>query len=97
MQESTGGVLDIFGYIELIEECLKVADTNESCCIDGISKANVALQQIKEDPDIQCIVLMKRAELLYTAVRVCVCVYVCARVCICLCICVPRAHLLALE
>ncbi len=67
--------MDIFGYIDLIQDCLSKAETSELLCLDGISKADIALRQTKEDPDIQCIVLMKRAELLYIAVRMlCVCV-----------------------
>ena len=61
--------MDIFGYIELIQDCLEQAEENESVCLKGILKADIALRQIKEDADIQCIVLMKRAELLYIAVR----------------------------
>ncbi len=78
IQDEEDGVMDIFGYIDLIQDCLLKAETSESLCLDGISKADIALRQTKEDPDIQCIVLMKRAELLYIAVRmlcVCVCVW----------------------
>ena len=72
--------MDIFGYIDLIQDCLSKAETSDSLCLDGISKADIALRQTKEDPDIQCIVLMKRAELLYIAVRMlCVCTCVCVR------------------
>jgi len=60
--------MDIFGYIELIEECCTKAETDESACLDGIKKADRVLGQTTEDPDIQCIVLIKRAELLYIAV-----------------------------
>ena len=76
VQDEEDGVMDIFGYIDLIQDCLSKAETSESLCLDGISKADIALRQTKEDPDIQCIVLMKRAELLYIAVRM-LCVFVC--------------------
>ncbi len=61
-------VIDIFGYIELIEDCLSKAESSEAQCLLGIAKADIALDQTREDPDIQCIVLMKRAQLLYIAV-----------------------------
>lgn len=52
----------------MIQDCHEQAETNEGACLKGILKADIVLRQIKEDTDIQCIVLMERAELLYIAV-----------------------------
>ncbi len=74
----------------MIEDCLSRAEISETQCLDGVSKADIALDQTQGDPDIECIVLMKRAQLLYIAVCVCSCACVCGgvwvRVGVCVCV-----------
>ena len=38
-------------------------------CLNGIAKADIALRESKGDSDIQCVALIKRAELIFIAVK----------------------------
>ena len=55
-------------YLEDVSNCITRAETNPRACIDGIVKAGAVLKESRGDPDIQCVAMVKRAELLYIAV-----------------------------
>lgn len=59
------------GCVEMVSSCLERAEHSPRACLEGITKAEVALMETKEDSDIQSVVLVKRAELLFIAVSVC--------------------------
>lgn len=61
-------LVDVFSYLDLIEDCLDRAETSQTACLKGILKADITLTNIGGDADIGFIVLVKRAELLYIAV-----------------------------
>ena len=67
-------LLDIFSYLDKIQECLDLASVSPSSCLDGIAKADEALRQSQGDSGIQCTILMKRAQLLFIAVCAFLCV-----------------------
>ena len=59
---------DIFSYVELVQDCLERADSNQKACLEGIIKSDLALRHSQSDADIHFIVLVRRAELLLIAV-----------------------------
>ena len=69
-------LVDVFSYVELVQDCLDRAESSQKACLEGILKADLALRQSQSDADIHFIVLVRRAELLLIAVsctpRLCV-------------------------
>ena len=57
--------------LDEVESCLERAGRSFKACLEGITKADLALRETKGDSDIQCVVLVKRTELLYIAVSIC--------------------------
>ena len=51
-----------------INACIKEAERSRKACLDGILKVTVALEETVSDPDIQCVALVRKAELLFIAV-----------------------------
>ena len=60
--------MDVFSYVELVQDCLERAEESQRSCLDGILKADLALRHSQSDADIHSIVLVRRAELLLIAV-----------------------------
>lgn len=54
--------------LDQVESCLDRAERSSRACLEGITKADMVLRETREDPDIQCVVLVKRTELLFIAV-----------------------------
>lgn len=52
----------------MVEKCLKKAERSGKACLEGILKADEALRESVGDTDIQCVVLVKRTELIFIAV-----------------------------
>ena len=61
-------LVDVFSYLDLVEDCLDRAESSQTACLEGILKADITLTHSRGDADIGFIVLVKRAELLYIAV-----------------------------
>ena len=61
-------LVDVFSYVELVQDCLERAEINQKACLEGIIKSDLALRQSQSDADIHFIVLVRRAELLLIAV-----------------------------
>ena len=61
-------LVDVFSYVELVQDCLERAELSQKACLEGIIKADLALRQSQSDADIHFIVLVRRAELLLIAV-----------------------------
>ncbi len=70
-------------YLDKVGNCLERARDSPKACLEGIAKASSALRGSKGDSDLQCVALIKRAELLYIAVSECGCLGVCRYVCMC--------------
>ena len=60
----------MFGFLDEVQECLDCASFSPASCLEGIVKADEALQHSQGDSGIQCTILMKRAQLLFTAVSI---------------------------
>ena len=69
-------LVDVFSYVEMVQDCLDRADSSQKACLEGIIKADLALRQSQSDADIHFIVLVRRAELLLIAVS-CVLIIIC--------------------
>lgn len=54
--------------LDELDNLLTVASISEADCIAGIRKADRALERCLKDGDVQCAILMKRAQLLKTVV-----------------------------
>lgn len=61
-------LVDVFSYVELVQDSLERAESSQKACLEGIIKADLALRQSQSDADIHFIVLVRRAELLLIAV-----------------------------
>ena len=59
----------MLGCLDELDNCVDVATVSETDCLVGIAKADRALMQSAGDVDLQCSILMKRAQLLKTVVR----------------------------
>ena len=60
--------IDVMSLVDEVEACLEKAEHSSRACLEGISKADLALKECRGDWDIQCVVLVKRTELLVIAV-----------------------------
>ena len=67
-------LVDVFSYVELVQDCLERAEINQKACLEGIIKSDLALRQSQSDADIHFIVLVRRAELLLICVRLWLCI-----------------------
>lgn len=67
-QDEGQELVDVFSYLDLVEDCLDRAESSQTACLEGILKADITLTHSRGDADIGFIVLIKRAELLYIAV-----------------------------
>ena len=56
------------GCLDEVEGCLERAPHSSKACLEGITKADLALRESKGDSDIHCVVMVRRTELLYIAV-----------------------------
>lgn len=56
------------GCVDVVSSCLERAERSLKACLEGIATADMALAETKDDADIQCVVLVKRTELLFIAV-----------------------------
>lgn len=54
--------------LDEVDNCLDRAEHSSRACLEGITKADLVLGETREDSDIQCVVLVKRTELLFIAV-----------------------------
>ena len=63
------GLTDALSYLDEVQECLDTAGLSETSCIEGIKKADLAVKKCRGDVEVLCNILMKRAQLLFTAVR----------------------------
>lgn len=61
----------MMGCVDLVSSCLERAERSSKSCLEGITKADMVLMETKDDSDIQCVVLVKRTELLFIAVSPC--------------------------
>ena len=59
--------------LDELDNCVAVATVSETDCLAGIGKADRALGQSAKDVDVQCSLLMKRAQLLKIVVSVLFC------------------------
>lgn len=69
LQKEADPFIDVMSCLDEVDGCLARAEHNSKACLEGITKAGLALKETKGDSDIHCIVLVKRTELLYIAVR----------------------------
>ena len=60
--------MDVYSCLDEVASCLDRANHSLNPCLEGISKADMALKASKGDSDVQCVALVKRAELLLVAV-----------------------------
>ena len=60
----------MFGFLDEVQDCLDCASFSPASCLEGIVKADEALRHSQGDSGIQCTILMKRAQLLFTAVSI---------------------------
>lgn len=58
----------MIGCLDEVSQCLEGAEESSKACLEGIVKADLALKGSRGDSDIQCVVLVKRTELLFIAV-----------------------------
>lgn len=59
---------DVLACLDELDTLVSVASISETDCIVGIKKADHALEQCVADGDLQCAILMKRAQLLKSVV-----------------------------
>ncbi len=56
--------------LEEVSGHIAKAERSSTACMDGILKANIAVDDTVMDPDLQCVALVKKAELVFIAVSV---------------------------
>ncbi len=61
-------IIDVMSLVDEVEACLERAEHSSKACLEGIGKADLALKESRGDWDIQCVVLVRRTELLFIAV-----------------------------
>ena len=64
--------MDTLSCLDELDNYVAVAAVSETECLTGIGQADQALLQSAQDGDLQCSILMKRAQLLKIVVHMCV-------------------------
>ena len=70
VSQKDAGLLDMLSFLDEVQECLDCASFSPASCLEGIVKADEALRHSQGDSGIQYTILMKRAQLLFTAVSI---------------------------
>ena len=68
LQKEADPFVDVMSCLDEVDSCLTRAERSSKACLEGITKAGLALKESRGDSDIQCVVLVKRTELLFIAV-----------------------------
>ena len=68
LQKEDVEFIDVMSILDEVDQCIEEAENSSFACLEGIAKADVALTESQGDSDIQCVVLVKRTELLLIAV-----------------------------
>lgn len=69
-QQNHNPYKDVVSNLEEVSGHIAKAERSSTACMDGILKANIAVDDTVMDPDLQCVALVKKAELVFIAVSV---------------------------
>ena len=69
-QQDDADQKDVLACLDELDTLVSVASISETDCIVGIKKADRALELCERDGDLQCAILMKRAQLLKSVVSI---------------------------